>query len=122
MKITMKRLKNSTGKTSSSTSTTLGSTDTTQTSIGRTYSSKQNSFGLGLLSIPWSDLSIYSEFYRYLEDLYCNNSTDTLKTSTETSQDSSQSLASPTLLSVLQFVLPIPNKTLTVLLIQGNLC
>ncbi|MBA0608787.1 hypothetical protein Godav_020970 [Gossypium davidsonii] len=74
MKITMKRLKNSTGKTSSSTSTTLGSTDTTQTSIGRTYSSKQNSFGLGLLSIPWSDLSIYSEFYRYLEDLYCNKS------------------------------------------------
>ncbi|MBA0643831.1 hypothetical protein Goklo_028088 [Gossypium klotzschianum] len=72
MKITMKRLKNSTGKTSSSTSTTLGSTDTTQTSIGRTYSSKQNSFGLGLLSIPWSDileslLSIQDSFYRYNE-------------------------------------------------------
>ncbi|MBA0794271.1 hypothetical protein Gohar_018621 [Gossypium harknessii] len=74
MKITMKRLRNSTGKTSSSTDITLGSTDTTQTSIGRTYSSKQDSFGLGLLSIPWSDLPIYSEFYRYLEDLCCNKS------------------------------------------------
>ncbi|MBA0678170.1 hypothetical protein Goari_019530, partial [Gossypium aridum] len=74
MRITMKRLQNSTCKTSSSTDTTLGSTDTTQTSICRTYSSKQDSFGLGLLSIPWSDLPIYSKFYRYLEDLYRNKS------------------------------------------------
>ncbi|MBA0735324.1 hypothetical protein Gogos_019182, partial [Gossypium gossypioides] len=70
MKITMKRLQNSTDKTSNSTNTTLGSPDTTRTSIGRTYSSKQDSFGLGLLSIPWSDLPMSSEFYRYLEDLY----------------------------------------------------
>ncbi|MFQ6662773.1 hypothetical protein Gotur_030513 [Gossypium turneri] len=49
---TLKRLQNSTGRTGSSTAITLGSTDTTQTSICRTYSSKQGSFGLGLLSIP----------------------------------------------------------------------
>ncbi|MBA0878126.1 hypothetical protein Goshw_001192, partial [Gossypium schwendimanii] len=43
--ITLKRLQNSTGRTRSS-------TDITQTSIGRTHSSKEDSFGLGLLLIP----------------------------------------------------------------------
>ncbi|MBA0716081.1 hypothetical protein Golax_014947, partial [Gossypium laxum] len=58
----------------SSTDTTLGSTDTTQTSIGRTHSSKESSFFLGLLSIPWSNLPIQPKCYPYLEDLYQNNS------------------------------------------------
>ncbi|MBA0607704.1 hypothetical protein Godav_019971, partial [Gossypium davidsonii] len=44
------------------------------TSIGRTHSSKQGSFGLGLLSILWTDLLISSEFYCYLEDFYRNKS------------------------------------------------
>ncbi|MBA0812653.1 hypothetical protein Gohar_026598 [Gossypium harknessii] len=74
MKMTLKRLQNSTGRTGSSIDTTLGSTDTTQTSIGRMHFSKQGSFGLGLLSIPWSDLPISSEFYQYLEDFYRNKS------------------------------------------------
>ncbi|MBA0749753.1 hypothetical protein Gogos_003647, partial [Gossypium gossypioides] len=49
---TLKKLQNSTGRTRSSTDTTLGSTDTTRTSISRMYSSKEGSFGLGLLSVP----------------------------------------------------------------------
>ncbi|MBA0862727.1 hypothetical protein Goshw_012165, partial [Gossypium schwendimanii] len=46
----------------------------TQTSIYRTHSSKQGSFGLRLLSIPWSLLPIQSKCYRYLEDFYQNKS------------------------------------------------
>ncbi|MBA0655684.1 hypothetical protein Goklo_008142, partial [Gossypium klotzschianum] len=71
------------------------------------HSNKQGSFGLGLLSIPRSNLLISLEFYCHLKDFYRNkstvakSSTDTLKTSTETSQDSSQSLASPALLLIL---------------------
>ncbi|MBA0867496.1 hypothetical protein Goshw_000483 [Gossypium schwendimanii] len=68
MKITLKRLHNSIGRTRSNTDATLGSIDITRTSIGRTHSSKQGSFGHGLLSIPWSDQPIFSEFYCYLED------------------------------------------------------
>ncbi|MBA0574720.1 hypothetical protein Golob_007003 [Gossypium lobatum] len=74
MKITLKRLQKSIGRTSSSIEITLCSIDTAWTFIGRTHSSKQGSFGLGLLSIPWSDLQISSEFYRYLEDFYHNKS------------------------------------------------
>ncbi|MBA0568496.1 hypothetical protein Golob_005989 [Gossypium lobatum] len=68
MKITLKRLHNSTGRTWSYTDATLGSIDITRTFIGRTHSSKQGSFGHGLLSIPWLDQPIFSEFYCYLED------------------------------------------------------
>ncbi|MBA0723362.1 hypothetical protein Golax_003945, partial [Gossypium laxum] len=60
--------------TKSSDDTTLGSIDTTRTSISKTQSSKQGSFGLGLLSIPWSDLPIQPKCYQYLEDFYQNNS------------------------------------------------
>ncbi|MBA0811036.1 hypothetical protein Gohar_002971, partial [Gossypium harknessii] len=60
---TLKKIQNSTGRTESSDDTTLGSTDTTQTSISRTHSSKQGSFGLGLLSTPWSDLPIQPKTY-----------------------------------------------------------
>ncbi|MBA0571216.1 hypothetical protein Golob_004800, partial [Gossypium lobatum] len=73
----------------SSINTTSGSTDTTWTSIGRTHSSKLGSFGLGLLSIPWSN-------YRYNQ-----SATDTLRTSTKTIQVSSQSSTSPALLPIL---------------------
>ncbi|MBA0671408.1 hypothetical protein Goklo_024666, partial [Gossypium klotzschianum] len=38
------------------------------------HSSKQDSFGLGLLLIPLLGLLISSEFYRYLEVLYRNKS------------------------------------------------
>ncbi|MBA0777974.1 hypothetical protein Gotri_005915 [Gossypium trilobum] len=86
MKITLKRLHNSTGRTRSCTDATLGSIDITRTSIGRTHSSKQGSFGQGLRSIPWSDLPIFSEFYCYLEDFYHNKS------------NSNQGSASPTFL------------------------
>ncbi|MBA0759789.1 hypothetical protein Gotri_022623, partial [Gossypium trilobum] len=39
------------------------------------HSNKQGSFGLGLLSIPRSNLLISLEFYRYLKDFYRNKST-----------------------------------------------
>ncbi|MBA0732824.1 hypothetical protein Gogos_016887 [Gossypium gossypioides] len=71
---TLKRLQNSISRTRSSTDTTLGSINTTRTSIDRTHSSVQGSFGLGSLPIPWSDLPIQLEFYRYLENFYQNKS------------------------------------------------
>ncbi|KAG4129118.1 hypothetical protein ERO13_D09G058025v2 [Gossypium hirsutum] len=78
---TLKRLQNSTDRNGSS-------TETTQISIDKTHSSKQGSFGLGLLSIPWSDPPIQS------------SATDTLKASIETSQLNRQSSASPAFLLI----------------------
>ncbi|MBA0701586.1 hypothetical protein Goari_027291, partial [Gossypium aridum] len=71
---TLKRLHNFIGTIGSSTDTTLGSTDTTRTSIGITHSSESGTFRLGLLPIPWSDLPIQLEYYRYFEDFYRNKS------------------------------------------------
>ncbi|MBA0607208.1 hypothetical protein Godav_019548, partial [Gossypium davidsonii] len=45
------------------------------TSISRAHSNKQGSFGLGLLSIPRSNLLISLEFYCHLKDFYRNKST-----------------------------------------------
>ncbi|MBA0683729.1 hypothetical protein Goari_025361, partial [Gossypium aridum] len=78
---TLKRLQNSTDRNGSS-------TETTRTSIDKTHSSKQGSFGLGLLSIHRSNPPIQP------------NATDTLKTSIETSQVNRQSSASPVFLPI----------------------
>ncbi|MBA0751656.1 hypothetical protein Gogos_000567, partial [Gossypium gossypioides] len=73
-KKTLTKIQNSTGRTGNSTDTTLASTNTTWTSIGIMHSSKQGSFGLRLLLIPWFVLLIQPKCYIYLEDFYRNKS------------------------------------------------